>query len=330
MSGWLFAGGRLLRAGLMIIAVVVLAFGLVRLAPGDPALLMAGEAGVDDANYIAQLRHTMGLDQPLLAQLGRYLYGVAHLDLGYSYRNQASVWSLIAERLPATLLLMGSAFVLSALLGVGLGVLAARSHQRRGWLDGVISQGALLLYAVPSFWLAMLLVLVFSVQLDWLPAFGMESVGEPLHGVARLVDAVQHLLLPCLSLTFLFLALYIHLTRAAMLDALQQDYVRTARAKGLPGTRILLAHVLRNALLPVVTMAGLQLGQLASGALLIEVVYAWPGIGRLLYDALTQRDYALLLGVFLVISFLVVGFNLLTDLLYRWLDPRIGNGGQGA
>lgn len=329
MNGWLFLGGRLLRAALMIVAVVVLAFALVRLAPGDPALLMAGEAGVDDAGYIEQLRHSMGLDQPLLTQLWHYLGGIAHLDLGYSYRNQASVWSLIAERLPATLLLMGSAFVLSALLGVALGVLAARSQQRRGWLDGLISQGALLLYAMPSFWLAMLLVLVFSVQLDWLPAFGMESVGEPLHGVARLLDALQHLLLPCLSLTFLFLALYIHLTRAAMLEALQQDYVRTARAKGLSGTRILLAHVLRNALLPVVTMAGLQLGQLASGALLIEVVYAWPGIGRLLYDALTQRDYALLLGVFLVISFMVVSFNLLTDLLYRWLDPRIGHGGQG-
>jgi len=328
MNGLIYLGLRLGRAAAVIVGVLVLSFLLVRMAPGDPALLMAGEAGIDDAQYIARLHHDMGLDRPLPAQLLTYLNQVAHLDLGYSYRNQATVWSLIAERLPATLLLMGSAFVLSSVLGVALGVIAARSQRRHGWLDKLISQGALLLYATPSFWLALLLILLFSVVLDWLPAFGMETVGQDLHGWARLTDYAAHLLLPCLSLSFLFLALYIHLTRAAMLEAMGQEYVKTARAKGLKPSRILYGHVLRNALLPVVTFAGLQLGQLASGALLIEVVYAWPGIGRLLYDALSERDYALLLGVFLVISLLVVGFNLLTDLICRWLDPRIGSGRQ--
>ncbi|MGP0014534.1 ABC transporter permease, partial [Pseudomonas sp.] len=230
--------------------------------------------------------------------------------------------------LPATLALMGSAFLLSSLAGIALGVLAARSRERRPWLDGLISQGALLLYAVPTFWLAMLLILLFSVHLDWLPAFGLETVAADLHGGAGLADRMSHLLLPCLSLSFLFLALYIHLTRAATLEAMGQEYVYTARAKGLTPRRILWAHVLRNALLPVVTFAGLQLGQLASGALLVEVVYSWPGIGRLMYDALAQRDYGVLMGGFLVISTLVVGFNLLTDLACRLLDPRIGAQGQ--
>lgn len=328
MNWLVYLGWRLGRAFAVVIGVLVLSFLLIRMAPGDPALLMAGEAGVDDAQYIQTLRHSMGLDQPLVQQLFTYLKHVAQLDLGYSYRNQTSVWSLITERLPATLLLMGSAFLLSSLLGVALGVVAARSRLRRAWLDKLITHGALLLYATPSFWLALLLILLFSVVLEWLPAFGMASVGQELHRWAWFCDYAAHLLLPCLSLSFLFLALYVHLTRAAMLEAMGQEFVKTARAKGLRPQRILYGHVLRNALLPVVTFAGLQLGQLASGTLLIEVVYAWPGIGRLLYDALSQRDYALLLGVFLVISVLVVGFNLLTDLICRWLDPRIGNRGQ--
>lgn len=324
MSGVWFLGARLGRALLMILGVLVLSFLLVRLAPGDPAQLMAGEAGVDDAQYIAKLRSEMGLDQPLPQQLLHYLGQVAHLDLGYSYRNQAQVWGLLSERLPATLSLMGSAFVISSLFGVALGALAALSRQRRRWLDGLISNGALLLYGTPPFWLAMLLIVLFSVKLDWLPAFGMQTVAADLSGFAWLGDRLRHLVLPCLSLSFLFLALYVHLTRAATLEALQQEHVYTARAKGLAPSRIVFAHVLRNALLPVVTFAGLQLGQLASGALLIEVVYSWPGIGRLMYDALSQRDYSVLLGGFLLISVLVVGFNLLTDLACRLIDPRIG------
>ncbi|MFS2160795.1 ABC transporter permease [Pseudomonas sp. Pseusp122] len=321
-----YLGGRLGRGLGVIVGVLVLSFLLVRLAPGDPAMLMAGEAGVDDAGYVAQLRHDMGLDQPLAQQLLTYLGHAARLDLGYSYRNQASVWSLIAERLPATLLLMGTGFVLSSLIGVALGVLAARSQRRRGYLDRLISHTAMVLYATPSFWLALLLILLFSVLLDWLPAFGMASVDADLHGWALFRDYASHLLLPALSLSFMFLALYVQLARAAVLEVMGQEYVRTANAKGLKPGRILYDHVLRNALLPVVTYAGLQLGQLASGSLLIEVVYAWPGIGRLLYDALSQRDYPLLLGVFLVISVLVVAFNILTDLICRWLDPRTGSG----
>lgn len=324
MSGLVYLGARAARGLLVVVGVLVLSFLLIRLAPGDPAMLMAGEAGVDDASYVDQLRHDMGLDQPVAQQLWQFLSHAARLELGYSYRNQASVWSLIAERLPATLLLMISGFLLSAVIGISMGLLAARSHRRGGRLDRLISHTALVLYAMPSFWLALLLILVFSVSLDWLPAFGMASVDGQLHGWARVGDYASHLLLPALSLSFMFLAVYVQLTRSAVLESMSQDYVRTARAKGLKPWRITLDHVLRNALLPVLTYAGLQLGQLASGSLLIEVVYAWPGIGRLLYDALGQRDYPLLLGVFLVISVVVVVCNLLTDLACRLLDPRLG------
>lgn len=327
MTTLLYGLSRVLRALAMVLGVVVLCFLLIRLAPGDPAQLLAGDAGIDDPAYIATLRQSMGLDRPLAAQLLTYVNGILHLDLGYSYQNHVSVWSLIRDRLLATVLLMGSAVVVSTALGVILGVVAARSRQRQRWLDNLIAQTALVLYAAPSFWLAMVLVLVFSVQLDWLPAYGMQNVGADLHGWALWRDTLAHLMLPCLSLSFVYLAIYVHLTRAAMLEVMAQDHVRTAEAKGLRYWRILLAHQLRNALLPVATMVGLQFGQLASSTLLIEVVYAWPGIGRLLYDALSQRDYALLLGVFLVIASVVVVMNVLVDLLSRVLDPRIQPGG---
>lgn len=330
-----WAGGLyfiLLRAGrvLLVSAIVLVGcFLLLRLAPGDPALAMASAAGLDDPDYVQQLRQEMGLDQPLWRQLADYLGGLAQGDLGYSHRNQSAVAPLIIERLPATLLLLLSALLLSSVVGVGLGVLAARSQQQGGRLDRLISAVVLLLYALPTFWLSLLLVVVFSVLLGLLPAFGMESVGAGLSGWARAKDVAWHLLLPCVSLSFVFLAIYVQLTRSAMLEVVAQDFVRTARAKGAGETRVWLRHVLRNALLPVVTYAGLQLGQLASASLLVEVVYAWPGIGRLLYESLEARDYPLLLGVLLVVSWLVLLGNLLCEVACYLLDPRIAAGQEG-
>lgn len=327
IQGLGFLALRVGRVVLVIGVVLIGTFLLLRLAPGDPALTMASAAGLDDPAYVEQLRHEMGLDRPLLSQLLDYLGQVVQGNLGFSHRNQTAVWPLIAERLPATLLLLLSAFVTSTVIGVGLGVLAARSHQRGGKLDRLISAAVLLLYATPAFWLALLLVIVFSVALGVLPAFGMESVGGRLSGWARFVDVAQHLLLPVVSLTCIFLAVYVQLTRGAMLEVFSQDYVRTARAKGASERRVLLHHVLRNALLPVTTYAGLQLGQLASASLLVEVVYAWPGIGRLLYESLEARDYPLLLGVFLVISLLVLLGNLLSELACYLFDPRVAASG---
>lgn len=320
-----FLVARMGKALVVILGVVILNFLLIRLAPGDPASIMAGEASSSDPAYVEQLRQQFGFDQPLYQQLWIYLQGIVQLDFGYSYRNKLPVLDLIAERLPATLLLMGLAFLFSVLLGVTLGVLAARSRytNKNKWLDSTIMSLSMLLYATPLFWLSLLMIILFSVTLGWLPAFGMESVGAGLTGMARVQDIAAHLVLPVVSLGCFFMAVYARLTRASMLEVMGMDFVKTARAKGVPAGQVLRKHVLRNATLPVVTFAGIQLGQMAGGAVLTETVFGWPGIGRLMFDALMQRDYQLLLGVFLVTSAMVVLFNLMTDLLYRVVDPRI-------
>jgi peptide/nickel transport system permease protein len=246
---------------------------------------------------------------------------VVTLDLGYSYRQQQPVLTLILDRLPATLMLTGCAFVLSVLFGVTLGAWSAR--RAGSWVDTSISVVALMFYATPLYWLALMAVLVFTVQLAWLPGFGFSTVGSGLTGWAAAWDVAQHLLLPALTLALFYMAVYARMTRAAMLDVAQMDFVRTARAKGVKPGRILRAHVLRNALLPVVTLAGIQAGGLIGGAVLTETVFAWPGIGRLMFDALLQRDYSLLLGAFLVTAAMAVLFNLITDLVYTLVDPRI-------
>jgi peptide/nickel transport system permease protein len=325
MKFFSFLASRLGKAIVVILGVVILNFLLIRLAPGDPASIMAGEAAASDPAYVMQLRQQFGFDKPLYHQLWLYLKGVVQFDFGYSYRNQVPVLDLILDRLPATLLLMGCAFLFSLALGVLLGVLASRSRytNRHKWLDSVIMSGALLLYATPLFWLSLLLIILFSVTLGWLPAFGMESVGAGLTGWARVTDIAAHLVLPAISLGCFFMAVYARLTRASMLEVMGMDFVKTARAKGVPAGQVIRKHVLRNALLPVVTFAGIQLGQMAGGAVLTETVFGWPGIGRLMFDALMQRDYQLLLGVFLITSAMVVVFNVLTDIVYRMIDPRI-------
>ncbi|ALM84953.1 ABC transporter permease [Bordetella sp. N] len=319
---------KLGKAVLVVFCVVLVNFFLIRLAPGDPAAIMAGEAGASDPNFVLQLRQQFGLDQPVGVQLMKYLNGILHFDWGYSYRMKVSVLDLILDRLPATLLLMVAAFIFSVVLGVFFGVLAAKARYtgRRTWMDSAIVSVCLLLYATPLFWLSLLSIIFFSVYLDWLPAFGMESVGAGLAGWARVRDIALHLVLPTVTLGAFYMAMYVRLTRASMLDVMGMDYVKTARAKGAGTAYIIRRHVLRNALLPIVTFSGLQLGQLAGGAVLTETVFGWPGIGRLMFDALMQRDYQLLLGVFLVTSTMVVIFNLLTDLTYRFIDPRVQHG----
>jgi peptide/nickel transport system permease protein len=312
---------RLMKAVVVLLAIVVLNFVLIRLAPGDPALVMAGEAGAGDELFVAQLREKFGLDQSLPQQLFLYVKGIVSLDLGYSFRQQMPVSKLILDRLPATLLLTGTAFLISLALGVLLGALAARKAGT--WVDTAVTILALLFYATPLFWVALMAILLFSVTLDWLPSFGYETVGANLTGFARVLDVGAHLVLPALTLGLFFMATYARMTRASMLEVGRLDFVKTARAKGLRPAVVQNRHVLRNALLPVVTLAGLQAGTLVGGAVLTETVFAWPGIGRLMYEALLQRDYNLLLGVFVVCSAMVLAFNLITDLVYRSVDPRI-------
>jgi peptide/nickel transport system permease protein len=316
-----FIAQRIGKGVVVLVAIIVMNFFLIRLAPGDPAMVMAGEAGASDKVFVAQLREKFGLDRPLPEQLFVYVKGVLALDLGFSFRQQAPVSRLILERLPATLLLTLSAFVISLALGLLFGVLAARFAG--SWIDTAITVFALIFYATPLFWIALMAILLFSVALDWLPSFGYETVGANYTGFRHVLDVAAHLIMPATTIGLFFMATYARMTRASMLEVKRLDFVKTARAKGLSDGVIQRRHVLRNALLPVVTLAGLHAGTLIGGAVLTETVFAWPGIGRLMYEALLQRDYNLLLGVFVVCSAMVLIFNLLTDLVYRLVDPRI-------
>lgn len=310
-----------MKSVVILFAIIVMNFFLIRLAPGDPAQVIAGEAGAADAKFLQQLRDEFGLDKPIGTQLAIYVGGVATFDLGFSYRNQRTVAEMVGERLPATLLLTVTAFVLAIGLGVTLGVLAAT---RVGtWADSLITVAALGFYATPLFWVGLMAILLFSVNLGWLPPFGMQTLGVAMMGWERVLDVARHLVLPASTLALFFVAVYARLTRASMLEVQDMDFVRTARAKGLAPGRVLRAHTLRNAVLPVITFAGIQAGQLVGGSIVIETVFAWPGIGRLAFEALLQRDYNVLLGVFFLTSVMVIGFNLITDLVYSLVDPRI-------
>lgn len=316
----LFAS-RLVKAAAILIAIVVMNFFLVHAAPGDPAMVMAGEAGAADEKFVTQLREQFGLDRPLYEQLGTYVGKIVQGDLGFSYRQQRPVWDILAERLPATLVLTLTAFVLALALGVALGTLAAITVGT--WADSAITIVALLAYATPIYWIGLMLSLFFSIQLGWLPAFGYETIGAGYTGLAHVADVAVHLILPVITLALFYMASYARLTRASMLEVRSLDFVKTAKAKGLTQSRIVTRHVLRNAILPVITVAGIQAGQLVGGSILIETVFAWPGIGRLAFEAVLQRDYQVLLGIFLVTSIMVILFNILTDILYGLVDPRI-------
>jgi peptide/nickel transport system permease protein len=294
---------------------------LLQLAPGDAATVLAGEAGGAPAEYVQALRQRFGLDKPLLVQLALYVKNILALDLGYSFRNQSPVLPLILARLSATLLLMGTTLVLSLGFGVLLGLLAA--VWVRSWKDHLISVAAIIAYAMPLFWIGLMLILLFAIKLDWLPTSGMEDPAAFYEGSERIVDIARHLILPATTLSLFYMALYARLMRATMLEQRGLDYVTTARAKGLSERQITLRHVLRNALMPVVTVAGVQVGGLLGGSVVVESVFAWPGLGQLAFQALFARDLNLLLGIFFISSCLVVAINILVDIIYVILDPRV-------
>lgn len=305
-----------------ILVIATINFSLVHSAPGDPASIIAGQSGATDEKFLTDLRAEYGLDKPFIVQLGTYLGKVATFDLGYSYRQRRPVSDLILERLGPTLMLTLSAFFISLIGGVTFGALAGLRHGK--WSDLAISLVALLLYATPVFWLGLMLVLVFSIQLDWLPAFGYSNIRSSGFGPFEYAwDVAKHLFLPAITLGAIYMAVYTRLMRASLIEIAAEDHVKTARAKGLGEAAILRGHMLRNAALPVITFAGLQVGALVGGAVVVETVFAWPGLGRLTFDAVSARDYPVLLGIFLVMSILVIVVNLLTDLLQRLIDPRM-------
>ena len=312
---------RLFQAVPIVLAIIVLNFFLLNMAEGDAVDVLAGEAGSATPEYMAELRAKFGLDQPLPVQLLVYLKNIISLDLGYSFRHDMPVSVLIVDRFWPTLLLMVSTIILAVLFGILLGLLAAINLNT--WKDAVISVFALITYATPLFWVGLMMIVVFSINLRWFPTSGMENIAAFYEGFDRFVDITRHLVLPTITLSLFYLALYTRLMRASMLEQYGQDYVVTARAKGLPERRITFGHVLRNALLPVVTMAGVQVGALIGGSVIVESVFAWPGLGMLAFESLFARDLNLLLGIFLISSVLVVVVNLIVDVIYCFLDPRI-------
>lgn len=318
--------GRTLRHTVLlaiptVIGIVIVNFLLLQLTPGDAADVLAGEAGAATAETMAAMRARFGLDLPVLDQLQAYLGHLSQFSLGFSPRYNMPVTALIGQRLPSTLALMGLALAIALGLGIALGALMASFAGRLP--DRLLSVLSLLFYSVPGFWVGLMLIVVFSVQLGWLPSGGAGRIGSDLTGLAAWLDQLRYMVMPATSLALFFVAIYARLTRAAMLEVQSQDFVRTAAAKGIAPWRVTVQHVLRNALLPVTTMAGMHLGGMLGGAVVVETVYSWPGLGRLAFESVMARDYHVLLGVLLLSSLLVIAANLLVDLLHAWLDPRI-------
>jgi len=308
------------------LAVVVVVFFLIQIAPGDAALYLAGEQGVGDAEFLAKVRAEYGLDQPLLVQLGTYVGNVAQLNLGESTYFNEPVLGLIVERLFATVLLAGTSLLFAVGLGVAIGVYTARRPESP--TSSAATVASLVGFSTPVFYSAIMFIVVFAAKWSLLPVGGIEDVRYDGNWVGETIDLLQHLVLPALSLGIIYLAIYSRLARASMLEVLESDYIRTARAKGARERVVVYKHALRNAVIPVITAAGLQVGNLLSGALLVEVVFAWPGIGRLAVDSIFRRDSPMLLGIMIFSSAMVIVANLLTDLVYRLIDPRIRVGGS--
>lgn len=313
---------RLFYGLLLMLGVVILNFLLIRLAPGDPAVVIAGEMGGGDEALLAAIRAEYGLDKPVLVQLGIYIGNVLRGDLGQSFFFNQPVAVLIGNRIGPTILLVLSAQILSILMGVFLGVIAARKPN--GVLSGFVSVFSTIGYAVPVFWTGIMLIILFASVFPIFPVEGMQSVRLRGAGLwTRTLDIAHHLVLPAVTLALIYLAQYARLSRASMLEVLGSDYIRTARAKGASERTVLFKHALRNASLPILTVAGLQFGNLISGALLVETVFNWPGMGRLAFDSILRRDYPTIMGVLFFASAMVVVANLLTDLSYRLADPRL-------
>lgn len=322
-----FLTRRLLGTIPLVLGVATIVFFVLNLAPGDPVSFLAGPNVTPEV--LDQLRHNMGLDQPIYVRYGRWVWSLLQGDLGVSLSRNQPVRDIILDILPNTLLLSFCALTLAFVAGMAVGVLQAVRHNR--FADGLLSILGLFFYSMPSFWLALMLILIFSLGARnawhwpiWFPASGMTSVSYASLGtLGRLQDRLMHLVLPSVSLALVLAAGIARYARGSMLEVIRQDYIRTARAKGLSEVRVVLKHALRNALVPIVTLVGLYLPFLLSGTVLIETVFAWPGMGRLVVNAIFQRDYPVVMAGTLVFALMVVVGNLVADVLYALVDPRI-------
>jgi peptide/nickel transport system permease protein len=319
MTTLLFVLRRLLVAVPLLLGVVGINFALIQLAPGDPATILVGDYPAPP-EYVARVRRDFGLDRPVPEQIYRYLAQVLRGNLGYSFANRQPVATLILDRLAATLELTGTALLIASLLGIALGAVAARA---RGWIDFFVRSLSLAGYSVPEFWLGQILILAFAVGLGWLPSQGARPLRAPAAGWAGTLDQLRYLVLPATALSLRYLALIARITRTALIEVLSAEFILAARSRGVSERRVLMAHALRNAAAPVLTVIGYNLGFILAGSALIETVFGWPGIGRLLYSSISQRDTPVMMAILLLVSASVVLANLLTDLFHRVLDPRV-------
>ena len=305
---------------IVVLVVIGLNFVIVRLAPGDPATIMAGFDNPSE-EFKAAISAKYNLDKPLYVQFFTYVGKLMQGDLGESYYSNASVVSLIGERFGASLLLSGTSAVLAFLLGTGLGLIAG---QRVGGIaDRAFSAGAYVCNSMPSFWLGMMLILVFASKLGWLPTQGMYNMRLSATGMAHVWDVAKHMILPVATLTLIQVPSYFRITKSSVSQVLMDDYITTFRITGMSEGKIFRKYVLKNAILPVVTVFGINLAYVVAGSTLVETVFSWPGIGVLMYTAISNRDYNVLMGVYLIIAVSVAAIMILVDLVYARLDPRI-------
>ncbi len=307
---------RLLQMVPVVLAIICICFFIIHLAPGDPATIMAGETATDE--YIAELQAQFGLDQPMWKQLMIYIKNTLQGNLGDSFLLKLPVKTLLAEKMKVTLALVLLSEILAIVLGTLLGMTAAKHENRIQ--DHIISNMSMVLYCMPTFWLGMMLMLLFSINLKWFPTSGMQSFNTTL---SPFMDMLHHMFLPCLTLSLVRIPTYLKLARSSVVEVAQEDFINTARAIGYSERVVYRKHALRNALLPTVTQAGMSLSTLFSGALLTETVFSWPGMGRMVYDAIAGRDYPVIMGGFLVSAIMVVIGGFITDIIYMYLDPRV-------
>jgi peptide/nickel transport system permease protein len=307
---------RLGQSAVLLVLVTAIAFGLMRLAPGGPEAVYALSPSMR-AEDLARIRASFGLDQPIHVQFVKWATGMLTGDWGRSYRDSRPVRDVIFDRIPATLELTMTALAFAIVVGVAIGILGAlRPHSFSDYLATI---GAMLALSIPTFWFGLMVIFLFAVRLEWIPSGGRETMGAG----SSLGDQIHHLIAPALVLGLVLVATWSRYTRASLLETIGQDYVRTARAKGVTEDRVIWGHAFRNALAPLVTLAGLQVPFLFSGALVTESVFTWPGMGRLFVDSLGYRDYPVLMGVLVITAILVIGSNLAADLLVAFVDPRI-------
>lgn len=311
---------RLGTGVLVVLFSILFNFVIIRLAPGDPTRLLAGK---DNPNpeLIAALRAKYGLDKPLLVQFGMYIKQLAHGDLGYSYVSSSSVLELIETRIGPTLLLSLTGLILAVIIGTLLGVYAARKKGSK--FDVFLCSISYLFDSTPSFWLGLMLILIFASTLKWFPTSGMYSLRANYKGIKHILDVGKHLFLPALTMTLLNIPYYFRIARSSVLQTMSEDFIMTLRATGMSESRIFNKYVMRNAIIPTITVFGISLAYVVTGVSMIEIVFAWPGMGRLMLDSITKRDYPTLSGIYLLLSCSVAIMMIIVDIVYAWVDPRI-------